>query len=222
MSDITALAAPTPYIPLDRHFADELLVIARAHGHDLSKGHANEIVARAHGFRTQAAMRADGLMARDSYSKNDFDFDVDRAHERAIELESPVAHDFEPIAQCLKALYDEARNPDTALAARLARNVCLNADWSTEFGEFAGRTLLSPNDYAACVQVVKRDDFEDNQWANVLGIPTITALAQTEKILPQDHGYHAISADFVLNVAMHLAGARVKELVARYRVAREA
>ena len=84
------------------------------------------------------------------------------------------------------------------------------------------KRLLSPNDYAACVQVVKRDDFEDNQWANVLGIPTITAFAQTEKILPQDHGYHAISADFVLNVAMHLAGVRVRELVARYHVVRNA
>ncbi|SIN84967.1 hypothetical protein [Paraburkholderia phenazinium] len=218
MSEATTVVAPTPYIKLDRHFADELLVVAKMHGHDLSKGHANELVARAHGFRTQAAMRADGLMVLDRYARDDFGFDVERVRVLAIELKSVVAHDFEPIAQSLKALCNEARNPDTALAARLARNVCLNADWSTEFGEFAGRTLLSPHDYAACVEVTMRDDFEDNLWVNVLGIPTIAALAQTEKILPQDHGYHAINADFVLNVAMYLAGARVEELVERYRV----
>lgn len=211
----------TPYIPLDRHFADEILVSAQSLGHDLRKGHANEFVARAHDFRTHAALCKDGLMALDRYARDDFNFDVERARKRAIELESPVADDFEVIAQCLNALHREAINSDMALAARLARNACLNADWSTQFGEFAGRTLLSPHDYEACVEVAMRDNFLDNLWANVLGVPTIAALAQTQKILPQDDGYHAMNPDIALNVAMHISRARVVELVERYRVARE-
>lgn len=211
-----------PYIPLDRHFADEILVCAQSHGYDVRKGHANEFVARAHDFRTHAAMCKNGLMAQDRYARDDFNFDVERARKRAIELESPVADDFEAIAQCLTDLHREASNPDTALAARLARNACLNADWSMQFGEFAGRTLLSPYDYEACVKVAMRDDFLDHLWANVLGIPTIAALAQTLKILPQDDGYHAMNPDIALNVAMHISRARVVELIERYRVAREA
>lgn len=210
------------YVPLQDHFASEIREAARSHGYKLSNGHAFEIVAAAHGYRSYASLRADGLMSLDHYARNDVDFDVERARERAIAMESAVAVDFEPIARCLEALYVEATNPDAALAARLARNVCLNADWSSQFGEFAGRTLLSPDDHAACAEVACRDDFQDNMWANPVGVPTIAALAQTDKPLPQDRGYHAISAEFVLNVASYLAAERVEELVARYRVDRDA
>jgi len=164
MSIEPALAEPTRYISVDRHFADELVLVAKFQGAILKKGHANEIVAQAHGFRTHAAMHADGLMTRDRYSHDRFDFDVDSARKRAGELESPVAEDFGPVAQSLRALHEEARKPFNALAARLARNVCLNAEWSRQFDGFAGRTLLSPEDFAECVGVAMRDDFEDGLW----------------------------------------------------------
>lgn len=211
-----------PYIPLDRHFADELLACARALGHDLRKGHANEFVARAHGFRTHAALCKDSLMSLDRYARDDFNFDVERARARAIELGSPVVDDFDAIAQCLTALHLEASNPDAALAARIARNACLNADWSAEINEFMGRTLLSPRDYDACVEVAMRGDFQDNLWANAWGVSTMAALARTGEILPQDDGYHAMVPDVPLNVAMHISPERVVELIKHYRVARQA
>ncbi len=205
-------------VPLHDFHASEICQAAAACcGKKLSKGHAFEIVAAFHKFQTYAALRADGLMSMDRYSRDRFEVDSDLARERAISIGSTVAHDFDPIEKRLEELHHEACNPDTALAARVTRNICFLTNWNSEFNEFDGRTLLSPEDLDACGEVACRDNFEDDMWSHQ-GFPTIAAFSQTSKPLPQDEGYHAIIADPVLNVARYLAPDRTDEIVERYRV----
>lgn len=205
------------FVPLHDFFASEIREVANSRGIKLSSGHAFEIVAAFHNFQSYAALRANGLMSLDRYACDDFQVNPDQARERAIAIKSKVAQDFDPIEQRLEELQQEACTPDTALAVRLTRNICLLTNWNTEIDEFDGRTLLSPEDHEACAEVATRDKFEDGMW-NQQGFPTVAAIFHTKEPLPQDKGYRAIIADPVLNVAWYLAPDRTSEIVERYRV----
>jgi len=185
-------------------------------GEPVRPGHAREIVARFFGFRTEAALRASGLLESDRIA-GPIVLDHTAAIERAVEL-TKLANDnlADAVEKSLRQLIDTLTSDATSLAVRLVLNLCCLAEWLPEANVISGYALLTREDLMACGEIAARDDFHDLIFTSQPR-PTIAYIAGSIDVVERTSGLHQVFPDAILNVAAFVLGtARVWRLLHRY------
>lgn len=147
--------------PLYKSMSRELQFHAEQRDVAVGNGLAIETTSGFFGFKSHAALIADGTCFVDRLDGETVDEDL--AIERASTIgDGKLAPHAEMLVEILRDLYDEELNEDTALAKRLVRSVLSNCEPCDDCGPtFTGSAVLKVQDIEACQEVCARDDFED-------------------------------------------------------------
>ncbi|GEM_PF-3682238 len=182
-------------LPLVKSWALELKALLRTYNHEISTGHALQLVSAYWGFKSHDHIRNSQTYQLDRLPQ-DFSPDCDLVKARSVSLK----HAPELILQALHALHEEEQDVFKSLAKRLVRNVLNNCE--RLHGEYCHSALLTIPDAILCHDVTSRSNFVDF----LFGRYPFTARQTFSDIKPHPgmDGHFMTNPDAALNVAAFL------------------
>lgn len=182
-------------VPFHKSWAIELKAFLRSSNHDISNGHAIQIVSAYWGFNSHDHIRGSKLHQSDRILPG-FTANSTSASARATQFGQPVAL----ILQALQNLHEEELDVFKSLAKRLVRNVLNNCD--RVHGEYCHSALLTIMDAELCQKITSSPSFVDF----LFGPYPFTCLQTFSDVKPHPgmNGHFMANPEAALNVAAFL------------------